>query len=94
MRVVLDTNVYVSALTFPGGRGEGALRLAIEGRVEVLVSPAIVLERPEAAVRSWPRALRLQQLGERRGLPAGESRADGSCAPNAQQRPRTGHLRP
>jgi putative PIN family toxin of toxin-antitoxin system len=44
MRVVLDTNVYVSALTFPGGRGESALRLAIERRVEVLVSPPIVLE--------------------------------------------------
>lgn len=44
MRVAFDTNIYVSALTFPGGRGEEALRLAIEGRFELLISAAIVVE--------------------------------------------------
>jgi putative PIN family toxin of toxin-antitoxin system len=44
VRVVFDTNIYVSALTFAGGRGEQAPRLAIEERIELLVSPAILVE--------------------------------------------------
>lgn len=44
MRVVFDTNIYVSALTFSGGRGEEALRVAIEGRFELLISAAILVE--------------------------------------------------
>ena len=30
MKVVFDTNILVSALVFPGGRGEAALRRVIE----------------------------------------------------------------
>lgn len=42
MRVVLDTNILVSALLFPGGRGEAALREIIEERDELVLSKPIV----------------------------------------------------
>ncbi len=44
MRVVFDTNVLVSALVFPGGRGEEALQRILEERDELLVSPPILDE--------------------------------------------------
>jgi putative PIN family toxin of toxin-antitoxin system len=40
LRVVFDTNILVSALVFPGGRGEEALRRIVEER------DALVLSRP------------------------------------------------
>lgn len=44
MRVVFDTNVYVSAFVLPGSRGEEALGRAIDGRDRLLVSQAILDE--------------------------------------------------
>lgn len=44
MRVVLDTNVVVSALIFPGGPPEAVYRLALEGRVELITSKPLLLE--------------------------------------------------
>lgn len=44
MRVVFDTNVYVSAFVLPGSRGEEAVVRAIEGRDDLLVSQAILDE--------------------------------------------------
>lgn len=44
MRVVLDTNVLVSALVTPGGRGEAALLRTIEGVDRLLPSKAILDE--------------------------------------------------
>ena len=44
MRVVLDPNVLVSALVFPGGPPESVFRRAIEGRFELVSSPALVAE--------------------------------------------------
>lgn len=44
MRVVFDTNVLISALVFPGGRGEEALQRILEERDELLISPPILDE--------------------------------------------------
>ena len=42
MKVVFDTNVFVSALTFRGGRGEQALRRILEGRDSLVLSKPIL----------------------------------------------------
>ena len=44
MKVVFDTNVFVSALTFRGGRGEQALRRILEGRDSLVLSKPILDE--------------------------------------------------
>jgi putative PIN family toxin of toxin-antitoxin system len=43
MRIVLDSNVYISALLF-GGIPELPIRLAIAGKITVLISEAILSE--------------------------------------------------
>jgi putative PIN family toxin of toxin-antitoxin system len=55
MRVVLDTNVYVSALVFPGGRADAALRRAIEGEHVVLTSKPILDELLGVLARKFAR---------------------------------------
>jgi uncharacterized protein len=44
MRVVFDTNVFISAFVIPGSRGEHALTLARWGRFELCTSVAILTE--------------------------------------------------
>lgn len=44
MRVVFDTNVFISAFLAPGGRGERALLLAIHHRIKLCTSLAILAE--------------------------------------------------
>ncbi len=44
MRVVFDTNIFVSALIFPGGRADAALRRILDGFDTLVVSPAIINE--------------------------------------------------
>ena len=44
MRVVLDTNILISAFAFPGGTPEAVYRLALEGRVELVTSPVLLAE--------------------------------------------------
>ncbi|MEO7818079.1 MAG: putative toxin-antitoxin system toxin component, PIN family [Actinomycetota bacterium] len=44
MRVVLDTNVFVSAYVFPGGAPEQVMALAIDGRLQVITSKLLLLE--------------------------------------------------
>jgi putative PIN family toxin of toxin-antitoxin system len=44
VKVVFDTNVFVSALTFRGGRGEQALRRILEGRDSLVLSKPILDE--------------------------------------------------
>jgi len=44
MRVVFDTNILVSALVFPGGQGDAALRRIVEGTDELVISKAILDE--------------------------------------------------
>ena len=43
-KAVFDTNIYISALITKGGRTEEAWLLAVEGRVEVYTSAAILTE--------------------------------------------------
>lgn len=44
MKVVFDTNILVSALVFPGGRGEAALRRIVEERDQLVLSKPILDE--------------------------------------------------
>jgi putative PIN family toxin of toxin-antitoxin system len=44
VKVVFDTNVLVSALVFPGGRGETALRRIIEEQDQLVISKPILDE--------------------------------------------------
>jgi putative PIN family toxin of toxin-antitoxin system len=44
VRVVLDTNVLISAFLFPGGAPEAVYRLALEGRVELVTSRPLLAE--------------------------------------------------
>jgi uncharacterized protein len=44
VRVVFDTNIFVSALARPGGRAEHALVRVIEGRDALILSKPIILE--------------------------------------------------
>lgn len=55
MRVVFDTNVVVSALVFPGGRGEEALRRIIERRDELILSKPVLDELMEVLARKFAR---------------------------------------
>jgi putative PIN family toxin of toxin-antitoxin system len=55
MRVVFDTNVFVSALVFPGGDGERALQRVIDGRDQLLVSREIIGELLEVLARKFAR---------------------------------------
>jgi predicted nucleic acid-binding protein len=50
VKVVFDTNVLVSALVFPGGRGEEALLRIVTERDELILSKPVLdelLARPE-----------------------------------------------
>ncbi len=44
MKVVFDTNILVSALVFPGGRGEAALRRIVEEQDQIVISKPILDE--------------------------------------------------
>jgi uncharacterized protein len=55
MRVVFDTNVYVSALLLPGGRADEALRRAIREEHRVLVSRPMVDELLGVLARKFSR---------------------------------------
>jgi uncharacterized protein len=44
VKAVVDTNVLVSALVFPGGAPEQVYRLGIEGRITLVTSPPLLAE--------------------------------------------------
>jgi len=44
VKVVFDTNILVSALVFPGGRGEAALRRIVEEQDQLVISKPILGE--------------------------------------------------
>jgi uncharacterized protein len=44
LRIVFDTNVYVSAYVIPGSRSDLAFRLALRGAFELVVSREIITE--------------------------------------------------
>ena len=55
MRVVFDTNILVSALVFPGGHGDAALRRIIAGTDQLMTSRAILDELLEVLSRKFAR---------------------------------------
>lgn len=55
MKVVFDTNVLVSALVFPGGRGEAALLRIVEERDQPLLSKPILGELLGILARKFSR---------------------------------------
>lgn len=54
-RVVFDTNILVSALVFPGGRAEAALRRIIDETDQLVLSRPIVDELLEVLARKFAR---------------------------------------
>ena len=44
MRVVLDTNILVSAFVFPGGVPEAVFRMAVEEQIDVISSRPLLAE--------------------------------------------------
>jgi putative PIN family toxin of toxin-antitoxin system len=55
VKVVFDTNVLVSALVFPGGRGEQALQRILEERDQLLLSKPILDELLGVLARKFAR---------------------------------------
>lgn len=56
MRVVFDTNILVSALVFPGGRGEAALARVLEETDALLIAKAILDELLGVLARKFSRS--------------------------------------
>ena len=54
-RVVFDTNILVSALVFPGGQGEAALRRIIDDTDQLNLSRPIVDELLDVLARKFAR---------------------------------------
>jgi len=52
MRVVLDTNIVVSAFLSPGGKPAAILRLVLRGDIEICFSTAILAEYERVLCRS------------------------------------------
>lgn len=53
MRVVVDTNIFVSALAIHGGQAERALDRILEGRDDLIVSKAILRELVDVLGRKF-----------------------------------------
>ena len=53
MRVVFDTNIFISALTLPGGRGDQALTRIIEGEGSLAFSKPILDELLSVLARKF-----------------------------------------
>lgn len=53
MRAVFDTNVFISALAFPGGRGDQALGLIRQSSHRLVLSAAILAELAGVLVRKF-----------------------------------------
>ena len=56
MRVVFDTNIYISAFAIPGGQAEDAYLKAIQGDFELFASVPILTETTTVLQRKfdWP----------------------------------------
>ncbi|HTR44792.1 MAG TPA: putative toxin-antitoxin system toxin component, PIN family [Thermodesulfovibrionales bacterium] len=72
MRVVLDTNIFISALIFPGGKAEEAVMRIIEGEHALVISHEIIDEVLTVLARKFSKdaealsraAVNLATLGE------------------------------
>lgn len=72
MRVVFDTNIFVSALVIPGSRAEEAILRVLEGQDHLIISKAIIYELLTTLSRKFSRdqeelahvAVFLTEIGE------------------------------
>ena len=55
MRVVFDTNIFVSAFVLPGSRADAALRRVLDGEDELVISRAIIDELLTVLARKFAR---------------------------------------
>jgi putative PIN family toxin of toxin-antitoxin system len=55
LKVVFDTNILISALVFPGGRGETALRRIVEEQDQLVISKPILDELLGILARKFAR---------------------------------------
>jgi putative PIN family toxin of toxin-antitoxin system len=55
MRVVFDTNIFISAFVVPGGRADAALQRIIDGNDTLIVSGAILDELLSVLARKFAR---------------------------------------
>jgi putative PIN family toxin of toxin-antitoxin system len=55
LKVVFDTNILISALVFPGGRGESALRRIVEEQDQLVISKPILDELLGILARKFAR---------------------------------------
>jgi len=59
IRIVIDTNILVSAILTPKGNPAKILKLVLEGKLNLIISPAI-LEETQQVLR-YPRLVKLMQ---------------------------------
>jgi putative PIN family toxin of toxin-antitoxin system len=72
MRVVFDTNIFVSALTLPGGKADDAVMRIIDGKDTLLISNEIIDEVLTVLARKFSKdaealsrvAVNLASIGE------------------------------
>jgi putative PIN family toxin of toxin-antitoxin system len=72
VKAVLDTNIFISALTLPGGQAQKAVLAAVEGRFDLAISKPIIHEVLGVLARKFARdaeelarvAVFLSELGE------------------------------
>lgn len=72
MRVVFDTNIFISTLVIPNGRADEAMLRVVEGKVRLLVSKVIIHEVLDVLARKFDRdkeelarvAVYLTEIGE------------------------------
>ena len=55
MRVVFDTNIFVSAFVFPGSRADAAVRRVLDAEDELVISRAIIDELLTVLARKFAR---------------------------------------
>jgi putative PIN family toxin of toxin-antitoxin system len=55
LRVVFDTNIFVSAFVFSGSRADAAVRRVLDGEDELVISPAIIDELLTVLARKFAR---------------------------------------
>lgn len=58
-RIVIDTNILVSAILTPGGNPAKILKLVLEGKFTLIISPAILEEA--SRVFNYPRLAKLMK---------------------------------
>ncbi len=55
MKVVFDTNIFISAFVFPRGRAEEAITRVAEGKVQLFLSKPIIHEVLDVLARKFDR---------------------------------------